>query len=564
MNHRLERTFQSANEALFRANGQVRRTLRLGLYGGSAVGLVLVLVMQQSLINTAILCGLSGLLLWWCERWLRTRLPGKGDVMLRLWAGGLSSPYFNGPTKRFVWEDIASASLEGNAQARMLRLQLRPGPARPGWRARWLGIDPDRPTLPLQSLDAPEQERLFDAIHQHLQPTLPMGLHAALPGPRTRNELREANEWRARLQASKPIPWACAALVGVNALAWVVVGLRGGGWFDASPASLYAHGGNAASAVQAGQWWRLLSATFLHGGLMHLLFNMFGLWVAGALLERIFGSRQFLLIYFVSALAGSVASLFFSAQTNVSVGASGAVFGVAGALITAVLQHRQTLPKVFSSQILGGFSVYVAYSLLQGFTRPNIDNAAHVGGLLAGLMVAWVLPERFDTDAYRRWRGPRMALVALVAALVLPAAARLAPPAARDLAGQLAALEALPDVGRAYDEAMKAVQHDHEQVKAGRMSELEADARSRTVHAPRLRAVVQRMEATHEKLPPPAQKQLAPLLTLGRAMHEMLAMDSVVVNGKPVPVDARRAQELEATARRAADDIKRLSERKKR
>ncbi|QIM53362.1 rhomboid family intramembrane serine protease [Hydrogenophaga crocea] len=548
------------HEIVYPSNGRARRTVRVALYGCLAVVLPLLLLGARSGGATA--AGLAlGALLVWCSEWLiRRHLPARGEALLRLTRRGVVSPYFFGPTKRFSWGEIESATIEGNQQTPFLRLQLRPGPNRPGKRSRWRGLDPDRPHVSLQSIPWGDVSHLFEAIDQHLRSTQPMGLDTP-QAPRARHELREARDFQQRLQDGKPVPWACAALIALNVLAWLALGLRGGGWTDVAPASLLAHGGNTTSSVQAGEWWRLLSATFLHGGLMHLALNMLGLWFAGSLLERIFGSRQFLLIYLASGLAGSVASLHFAAQSHVSVGASGAVFGVAGALIAAVLQHRATLPKAFSTQILGGFSVYLALSLVQGFARPGIDNAAHLGGLVAGLLIAWVLPERFDPQRYQAQRRSRMALVALAAALVLPAAAHLAPPAARNLAGEIAAIQALPDVAREYDAAMMALKQELAEVKAGRLSPLEADERSRTVHAPRMARVVERLERLMPDLPAPARERMVPLLTLARAMHESLAMASVVVNGVPVPADEARSRELQATMVRAAGEFKQQAER---
>jgi len=548
------------NEIVYASNGQTRRTLRFALFAGLAPVLLLLPLLLRGGLATAIGLLIGASLIWGGESLIRRHLPAKGEAVLRLTRRGVASPYFFGPTKRFGWDDIESATIEGTQQAPLLRLHLRPGPQRPGKRSGWRGLDPDRPHLSLQSLPPDDVGRLFEAIDQHLRRTQPMGLAASQP-PRARHELQEARDFLQRLENGKPVPWVCVALIVINVLVWLMIGLRGGGWLDVAPAQLLAYGGNTASSVQAGEWWRLLSATFLHGGLLHLALNMVGLWFAGSLLERIFGSRQFLLIYLASGLAGSVASLHFAAQTHVAVGASGAVFGVAGALVAGVLQHRASLPKAFSTQTLSGFSVYLALSLVQGFSRPGIDNAAHVGGLIAGILIAWVLPERFDLQRYRAQRRPRMALVAMAAALVLPAAAHLAPAAARNIAGEMAAVQALPEVAREYDAAMTALQQESVEVKAGRLSLLEADERSRTVHAPRMARVVERLDRLVPALPPEARERITPLLTLARAMHESLAMASVVVDGRPMPVDAARSRELEATMVRAAAELKRQADR---
>ncbi len=124
--------------------------------------------------------------------------------------------------------------------------------------------------------------------------------------------------------------------------------------------------------------------------------NMVGLVSAGVTVERIYGRPQFALIYFGAGLAGSALRLHFSAQQAVSVGASGAVFGITGAFLVGVFQHRDKLPKTFSKQTLSGLSFFILYALAQGFAKQGIDNAAHIGGLLGGCLLAFILPERFD------------------------------------------------------------------------------------------------------------------------------------------------------------------------
>ena len=139
----------------------------------------------------------------------------------------------------------------------------------------------------------------------------------------------------------------------------------------------------------AGQYWRLLSAAFLHGGWIHLLFNSYSLFVLGGLGELVLGRTRFLATYFLSALAGSACSLWFNPDP--SVGASGAIFGLLGAaLYLSWRGHHALLPQAKLSSL----GLWAAYNLSYGFTHPSIDNAAHVGGLLAGAISAVVLRGR--------------------------------------------------------------------------------------------------------------------------------------------------------------------------
>lgn len=133
--------------------------------------------------------------------------------------------------------------------------------------------------------------------------------------------------------------------------------------------------------VLYGEWWRLLTAAFLHGSWLHIAFNMYVLFVLGPTLERVLGHARFIVLYVVAALGGSVASYTFSDPRTVSVGASGAIFGLMGALIVAGRRMRWDITQVL---ILLGINVVI------GFLSPEVDWRAHFGGLVIGALVAGV------------------------------------------------------------------------------------------------------------------------------------------------------------------------------
>lgn len=130
------------------------------------------------------------------------------------------------------------------------------------------------------------------------------------------------------------------------------------------------------------QWWRLLTSAFLHGSFLHIAFNMYVLFFLGPTLERILGHTRFLILYLLAALGGSVASYWFSEIDTVSVGASGAIFGLMGALIVAGRRLRYDITQVV---ILLGINVVI------GFISPSVDWRAHFGGLVAGAIVAAIM-----------------------------------------------------------------------------------------------------------------------------------------------------------------------------
>jgi membrane associated rhomboid family serine protease len=146
--------------------------------------------------------------------------------------------------------------------------------------------------------------------------------------------------------------------------------------------------------IGEGEVWRLVTSGFLHDGPFHLMFNMFGLWILGSMLEPTVGRVRFALIYFVSLLGGSWAVVAFAPETN-AVGASGAIFGLMGAAIV-IMRHRGINPME------SGLGLWLGLNLLITFTRPDISIAGHLGGLAAGALVAAILyelPERVRMPA---------------------------------------------------------------------------------------------------------------------------------------------------------------------
>lgn len=165
-------------------------------------------------------------------------------------------------------------------------------------------------------------------------------------------------------------------------------------------------------AIAQGEWWRLLTATLLHGSILHLLFNMYALYWLGPQLERSLGHVRFAALYVLSALGGSVASYWFSDLRTVSVGASGAIFG----LITAtIVIGRETRADVSQLVVLLGINVVI------GFLQAGIDWRAHLGGAITGAAVAFIYTKgtRLNRDQIHR-----AGLTGIFAVLVLATLAR--------------------------------------------------------------------------------------------------------------------------------------------
>lgn len=156
--------------------------------------------------------------------------------------------------------------------------------------------------------------------------------------------------------------------------------------FNFSAYNLLRMGGLNSLLVQSGEIWRLITSGFLHGGILHLLFNMYSLYLIGTQIENFIGKGKYLTIYFISMITAGLMSCVITPNV-VSVGASGALFGLLGSLVYFGFHYRLYLGSVLKNQIIP----LILLNLVLGFTMSGIDNAAHIGGLIGGLLVAMAL-----------------------------------------------------------------------------------------------------------------------------------------------------------------------------
>jgi len=152
---------------------------------------------------------------------------------------------------------------------------------------------------------------------------------------------------------------------------------------------------------------------FLHGGLIHVGANMYCLWSLGPWAERIYGRYRYLAIYLLTGLGSSVASLVVH-PTTVSVGASGAIFGVVGALVFPFYRKRVTMPSAAMRGIMSSLGTFIVVNLIIGAAVPVIDNSAHIGGLLVGLALGAVITQLAMTGSDLREVFPKVAVVTLL------------------------------------------------------------------------------------------------------------------------------------------------------
>jgi rhomboid protease GluP len=185
--------------------------------------------------------------------------------------------------------------------------------------------------------------------------------------------------------------------------------------------------------VAQGEYWRLVTAMFLHVGILHLAFNSFGLYLFGSLIEGVLGAARFIAIYLITGVCASAASFAFSPPGTAAAGASGAVFGLLGAWLAFNLRRRSL--SLAQANIQGALML-IGINLALGFLLPGIDNIAHLGGLAAGLGAG------FAAEGAGRSETSRLVTqVAGFAALMVVAAALTA-----WRAGELGALASLPSL----------------------------------------------------------------------------------------------------------------------
>jgi rhomboid protease GluP len=176
--------------------------------------------------------------------------------------------------------------------------------------------------------------------------------------------------------------FATTVLLDLSLFVFALMVLSGHGLFSFNADDLLAWGANYRPNMEGIGALRLVTSLFVHGGLLHLLMNMYGLLVIGSMLEPVLGRSRFVAAYLLSGVAGSVASVMFH-EATVSVGASGAIFGLFGVLLVLMLRHDLRvlgLKKAYFTNIV----FFVGLNLFIGFVVPGIDNAAHLGGFFMG------------------------------------------------------------------------------------------------------------------------------------------------------------------------------------
>lgn len=205
--------------------------------------------------------------------------------------------------------------------------------------------------------------------------------------PPSLGDMMHASPWRAPVTL---------ALLATNVLVFItMLGFGAGLWHTSNTVQL-TWGANFGPATQDGQWWRLATALFLHFGVVHLALNMWALWDVGRLVEQLYGRWRFALLYLASGVFGNLLSLVLQGNRAVSGGASGAVFSLYGALLVFLWRERNHVQRHEFRWLFGAAIVFTVVTLGMGLVIPGIDNAAHIGGLVCGAVLAQLLARRWE------------------------------------------------------------------------------------------------------------------------------------------------------------------------
>jgi membrane associated rhomboid family serine protease len=210
---------------------------------------------------------------------------------------------------------------------------------------------------------------------------------------------------------------ATHVIVGINVAVFIGMVFSGASPLNPTREALLRWGANWGPLSLGAQPWRMLTSNYVHIGIIHLAFNMWCLWNLGQLAERVLGRLNYVVLYTFCGLAGSLASLWWHPMT-VGAGASGAIFGLAGAAIAVFYLGHLPIAKVAIQGTMRSLLTFVGYNLFFGLT-PGIDNSAHIGGLVAGLAMGAALSKHILVSPEERRTWARVTWIAMALVLLL-------------------------------------------------------------------------------------------------------------------------------------------------
>ncbi len=187
-----------------------------------------------------------------------------------------------------------------------------------------------------------------------------------------------------------PLPRVTLTIIGLNVAVYLAMGLSGVSWVEPKGLDAIPWGADFGPLTLSGEWWRLFTSTFVHFGIIHIGLNMWCLWNLGQALEPLMGRKIFAAMYVASGIAASMMSEAWN-PWRISAGASGAIFGVAGAYVSFLMLKKTPFDRASAWKNLWSMGIFIFYNLVYGLTGAT-DNAAHMGGLISGLILGALIP----------------------------------------------------------------------------------------------------------------------------------------------------------------------------
>lgn len=217
----------------------------------------------------------------------------------------------------------------------------------------------------------------------------------------------EETEKREKVMNNKK-PILTYILILINVIVFALMYIYGNGSEDIE--TLKNFGANYIPLVKSGEYIRLITSAFVHIGIIHLLSNMYALYVIGRQVEQLYGRMKYILIYFISAIMGSLFTVVFSSSNTVAAGASGAIFGLLGALLYFGYSYRGYIGNSIINQVLPA----ILLNLVIGFSSPNIGNSAHIGGLIGGYLISMALGLDTEKDNKSKINGIVLTIILIL------------------------------------------------------------------------------------------------------------------------------------------------------
>lgn len=228
-------------------------------------------------------------------------------------------------------------------------------------------------------------------------------------------ELKDSEEIDRVMNFSKSNLYITYGIIAINIVVFILMVMDGVSILEPKTADIIRWGANYGPLNLSGDWWRLITSVFVHIGIIHIVFNMVALYMAGVYLEPMLGKVRYIVAYLCTGVCASLLSLWWHKEPVAAAGASGAIFGLYGLFLALLV--TKAIPKQIRNGLLQSIGIFVAYNLIYGL-KAGVDNAGHVGGLVSGFVVGCIYYLTLKKDGARKLLVPAVAAVILLTMVI--------------------------------------------------------------------------------------------------------------------------------------------------